>query len=249
MWWAATADGALMLTVPDVLSSVMNGHRDDAPLPDRLCARCADHLDVTGVGMALMTEAGHEGVVGVTDGTARVMEDLQFTLGEGPCIDSSRDGRPVLQPDLLRTAPARWPAFGPAVLEAGIAAIFAFPLQLGGIRLGVLDLYRDSAGNLSDGEFRNALVYADAAAILLLHLQGLMEPGDGLHPQLAEPIGNRMEIHQATGMISVQVAVGLAEALLLLRAHSFAAERSIFDVATDVVHRRLRFGPEQDHNG
>lgn len=237
-----------MVTVPGILATIMDGDPGAATLPELLCGSCSDHLGVTGVGMALMSEAGHQGVVGATDGTAKTMEDLQFTLGEGPCVDSSHEGRPVLQPDLGRTAPALWPAFGPAVLEAGIAAIFAFPLQVGGIRLGVLDLYRDTSGNLEGTEYRDALLYADAAVALLLHLQGQMEPGGGLHPHLADSVGNRSEVHQATGMIAVQAVVGLAEALLLLRAHAFTADRSILDVALDVVHRRLRFSLGGHHD-
>ncbi len=234
-----------MVTVTGILSSIIDGDRGATPLPELLCADCADHLDITGAGMALMTEVGHQGVVGATDGTARRMEDLQFTLGEGPCIDSSAGGRPVLQPHLQQTAASRWPVFGPAVLEAGVAAIFAFPLQVGGIRVGVLDLYRDTSGNLDSRELRDALMYADAATLLLLHLQAQMKPG-GLHPHLAEAVGNRAEVHQATGMISVQAAVGLGEALLLMRAHAFAIDRSILAVALDVVHRRLRFDLRRD---
>ena len=88
-------------------------------------------------------------MLAATDEGARKMEELQFSLGEGPCIDSSRSGRPVLQPDLARTAPALWPAFSALALEAGIAAIFAFPLQVGAVRMGVFDLYRDEVGGLS----------------------------------------------------------------------------------------------------
>lgn len=230
-----------MVSVRGILASIMDGDPGQGTLPELLCVSCSESLDVTGVGMALMTEAGHQGVVGASDETARTMEDLQFTLGEGPCIDSSRQGRPVLEPDLTRTAACRWPAFGPAVLEAGISAIFAFPLQVGAIRLGVLDLYRTTSGNLQDTDLTDALLYADAAVLVLLHLQGLMEPGQELHPQLADPVANRSEVHQATGMIAAQAAVGLAEALLLLRAHAFSAGRPLFEVALDVVHRRLRF--------
>ncbi len=237
-----------MVTVTEILSSIMDGNPGPTTLPELLCAKCSSHLEVTGVGMALMSDAGHQGVVGATDGTARVMEDLQFTLGEGPCIDSSTEGRPVLQPDLAMTAMTRWPAFGPAVMDAGVAAIFAFPLQVGGIKLGVLDLYRDTTGNLGAAAFTDALVYADAAVVLLLHLQEQMKPGDGLHPQLAHSVGNRSEVHQATGMISVQAAVGLTEALLLMRAHAFAVDRSILKIAMDVVNRRLRFDLDRDDN-
>ena len=237
-----------MTSVGQILSTVFDGNPGAATLPELLCDMCAEALPVTGVGLALMSDDGHEGVVAATDGAARLMEDLQFTLGEGPCVDSSREGRPVLQPDLARTAPARWPGFGPGVLDAGIAAIFAFPLQVGGIRLGVLDLYRDTKGNLDDQQLTEALVFADAAGVVLLHLQNQMEPGEGLHPQLADALGHRPEIHQATGMITVQAVVGLTEALLLLRAHAFAADRAILDVARDVVGRRLRFPPEDDHH-
>lgn len=231
-----------MTTVRDILSTLFFDAPDrPPPLLERLCSAAASGLNVTGVGMAMMTDRGHEGVVGATDGAARTMEDLQFTLGEGPCLDASGQGRPVLQPDLAQTAPVLWPGFGPAVLDAGIAAIFAFPLQVGGIRLGVLDLYRDTPGTLDEAEVRVALTYADAAAVLLLHLQSQMEPGEGLHPQLADGMSSRPEVHQATGMISVQAAVGLTEALLLLRAHAFAHDRPVIDVARDVVRRTLRF--------
>lgn len=231
-----------MLSVSGILATLTEGQQGSETLPELLCARCADDLDVTGVGMALMSQAGHEGVIGATDGTARTMEELQHTLGEGPCLDSSAKGRPVLQPNLVRTAPARWPGFGPAVIDAGVAAIFAFPLQVGGIRLGVLDLYRDRPGGLDPDQLGDALTYADAAGVLLLHLQHQMGPDTGLHPQLIDPLDYRPEVHQATGMVSVQAAVGLAEALLLLRARAFSAERSILDIARDVVGRRTRFG-------
>jgi GAF domain len=229
-------------TVSAIMSSILADDADQrASLPERLCAAAASGIEVTGVGMALMTQDGHEGAVGATDGTARRMEELQFTLGEGPCLDASKQGQPVLVPDLVRTAASRWPGFGPAVLETGVEAIFALPLQVGHIRLGVLDLYRDRPGNLDDGELESALTYADAAVVVLLHLQSQMDPGEGLHPQLADGVGGRPEVHQATGMISVQAEVGLTEALLLLRARAFADERPILEVARDVVARRLRF--------
>ena len=241
--------GDAVTSVGLIISSLMEAGGKSETLPDLLSAACARAVRVTGVGMALMTDDGHQGVITATDGPAEVMEDLQFTLGEGPCMDASRSGRPVLQPDLAATAPQRWPGFGPAALDAGIAAIFAFPLQVGGIRLGVLDLYRDRPGHLNGQQLTEALSYSDAALVVLLHLQNRMRPGEGLHPQLADPLDHRAEIHQATGMIAVQASVGLTEALLMLRAHAHASERSTLETARDVVARRLRFGPESDHHG
>jgi hypothetical protein len=232
-------------SVEGILSAALAGDRRRA-LPVLLCEDCAAAIPVTGVGLALMTDTGHQGVVAATDGSARLMEDLQFALGEGPCMDASRSRMPVLMPDLARSAMSRWPGFGPAVLDAGIAAIFALPLHVGAIRLGILDLYRDVSGPLEDHQLATALAYAEAAVVLLLHLQDQVSPAGGLHPQLGKPIEDRAEIHQATGAVSVQASVSLTEALLLLRAHAYAADRPILDVARDVMAKALRFGPQSD---
>jgi hypothetical protein len=51
-------------------------------------------------------------------------------------------------------------------------------------------------------------------------------------------------VHQASGMIAVQLGVGVGEALVRLRAYAFANDRRLTEVAADVVGRRLRFDPE-----
>jgi hypothetical protein len=234
--------------VQQILADLVEVPGDNVALPDQLCAACAEALPVNGVGLAFMSAKDHGGAIAATDGPARELEGIQLDLGEGPCVEASRGGRPVLLPDLARTGHARWPGFTPAALDAGVAAIFAFPLQVGGIRLGVLDLYRDTVGDLDDDDLVVALAFADAATVLLLHLQGSTEAGSGLHPQLSDPIEDRPAVHQATGMISVQAEVGLSEALLLLRANAYAAGRPTLQAAQDVVGRRLRFAPEDDHH-
>jgi len=208
----------------------------DISLPSRLVAACAAAIPVTGVGLVVMTDSGPGAMLASTDGPARIMEELQFTLVEGPCVDASRSSRPVLQPDLATTGPSRWPGFAPGALDAGIRAIFALPLQVGGIRVGVLDLYRDKPGSLSDNQLAEGLAFADAATTVMLQMQA--ETADN---SFASIIEHRAEVHQATGIIAVQSNVGLADALMLLRAHSFATERPILEVAHDVVSRTLRF--------
>lgn len=116
----------------------------DAELPALLVRDCAQSLSVTSAGIVSMVEGRPIGTLAATDGPARVLEELQFTLGEGPCIDSAELGRPVLQPQLELTAPSRWPGFAVGALAAGVKAVFAFPLQIGEILLGVMDLYRDA---------------------------------------------------------------------------------------------------------
>jgi hypothetical protein len=185
-----------------------------------------------------MTADGPSGVVlAATDERARQLEELQFALGEGPCVEASGGGCPVLEPDLVAAGPARWPRFGAAVLAAGVRAIFAFPLRVGAIRVGVLDLYRDTPGHLTILELADAAAFAEAATLVVLHLQD----HDSADAALAGPIDNLAEVHQATGMITIQLGVSLAEALLRLRAHAYASGRTVSAIAADVVHRRMFF--------
>jgi hypothetical protein len=234
-------------------SAVLTGLMDDparasdTDLPGLLVTMCTAAIPVTGAGIIVMSDSGPGAMLASTDGPARTMEELQFALGEGPCVDASKSGRPVLQPDLPHTGPQRWPGFAAGALAAGVRAVFAFPLQVGVIRVGVLDLYRDVEGQLDGPQLAEALAFADAATLVLLHLQASSaenDPGSGL----VAIVEDRDEIHQATGMISVQAMLGLAEALALLRAHSYSAGRPVLDVARDVVSRILRFLPEDDHH-
>ncbi len=229
----------------EILSAIAASGSEDGGLPHRLVSACGRALPISGVGMVLMTHNGPAGTVAVTDGSAAKLEDLQFTLGEGPCVDASRGGRPVLQPELAVTGPARWPGFTAGALDVGIEAVFAFPLRMGAIRLGVLDLYRDRVGALSDPELAEALAFADAATMLLLQLQSLDPDGGG--PLGTVPVvEDRAEVHQATGMVSVQAAVPLGQAIGLLQAHAFATGRPIRAVARDVLAGRMRFSND-DH--
>jgi GAF domain-containing protein len=222
--------------VDEILRSAWAESAVGTDLPGRLAAACVRSLPVTGVGLALMTDDGPAGTITATDGAALELEELQFTLGEGPCVDASRTGRPVLQPDLAQTARLRWPAFAGGALEAGVRAVFAFPLRVGAIRLGVLDLYRDRAGPLSAEELTEALSFADAATRVLLHEQAGVSTLDAV-----PTLDDRAEVHQATGVISVQAAVSLAQALALLRARAYADQRPIADLARDVLAGTVQF--------
>jgi hypothetical protein len=229
----------------ELLTAALAESADGGELPGHLLAACARALPVTGVGLALMTVRGPAGTVAATDGPALELEELQVALGEGPCVDASRTGRPVLQPDLAATAHFRWPAFTGGALAAGVRAVFALPLRVGAIRLGVLDLYRDTPGPLSAAELAEALTFSDAATLLLLHLQA-SEPGSSPPWEPVPVLDDRAEVHQATGVVSVQAGVPLVEALLLLRARAYADHRAIGELARDVLAGIVNFGPEHD---
>jgi hypothetical protein len=212
------------------------------------CAVAVATARVSGAGLTVMTPRHSGRVLCVTDDISARIEELQLTLGEGPCRDAYASGSPVLSAD-LRSGEAfrRWPVFAPAAREVGAAAVYAFPLQMGAARLGVLDLYDVQPRSLESGELRDALLLADTTTLLLVGREtaSLDHPYTGaVEGTLSEREGYRAEIDQATGMISVQLSVGIDEAFVRLRAHAYARDRSLTEVARGVVARRLRFTPD-----
>lgn len=226
--------------VDEILAGIYGEVSSPTPtLPQLLVDACTQTLRVTGAGLILLSDSGMA-VIATSDGVAQGIEDLQFTMGEGPAFDSSSTGRPVLQPDLKRTGPERWPELTSGAAALGVQGFFAFPLQFGAIRLGVLDLHRDAPGSLDRGELAEALAFAEAAANMLVDMQVEL-PAGALHAGLAQPLENRHPLHQATGVIAVQASVTLAQALVLLRAKSFALEQPVLEVARHVLDHTCRF--------
>jgi GAF domain-containing protein len=214
-------------------------------VPRRICLLCVRMLNVSGAGISMVTKTGNRGVVCATDEVSARIEDLQFTLGEGPCVDAAQFGSPVMIPD-LRTPDDivvdRWPAFIEGAGAAGVRAVFAFPLRIGAINVGVLDVYRSEPGPLRDGQLRAALLAADAAALALLHIDTASD--DLFSDDVDARSTYQLQVHQATGIVQVQLGVPTEEAFLMLRARAFALGRPLVAVATDVVARRLRFSVE-----
>jgi hypothetical protein len=210
--------------------------------PRRICQLCVAALDVTGAGISMVTEAGNRGVVCATDETSAAIEQLQFTLGEGPCVDTISTYAPVLIGD-LRDDPslisARWPGFLAAAAAAGVRAVFAFPLTVGGVRLGAMDLYRDRPGELTASDLSVALLAADSAAIALLHLANGSD-GDFL-ADVRGGAAYQLHVHQATGMVMEQLGVSIESALVRLRARAYAEDQELESLARDVIERRTRF--------
>jgi GAF domain len=204
-----------------------------------LCRASVGALSVSGASLMVIVDDAPLPLAWSGQVAAR-LEDLQSTLGEGPCVDAHHTGRSVSEPNLAEPRRARWVAFGPAAVDAGAAALFSFPLRLGGVRLGALTLYQTSAGHLSDQQHADAQAVADIAMLTILNSQA-HAPEDSLSPDLEMLADYGAEVHQASGMVSVQLGVGIGEALVRLRAHAFAEGRPLADVAADVVARRLRF--------
>jgi hypothetical protein len=216
-----------------------------------VCTAAVAALPVSGAGLSAMSRTAASHPVCSTDDISEQLEELQLTLGEGPCVDAFLHGSAVLTPDLLTGAlQDRWAVFADAALEAGARAVFALPLQMGAISPGVLDLYADVPTVLDAEDLADALAFADLATLLLLdaRIEETGVPAGGPSPDRGfEDLGGyRAEIDQATGILTVQLGVGIDEAFVRLRAHAYGQGRRLADVAADVVAHRLRFSPDAE---
>ncbi|MEV0454966.1 GAF and ANTAR domain-containing protein [Catellatospora methionotrophica] len=210
----------------------------------RLCVAARRALSASGAGLTVMAGGELRGVTAASDTATERLEELQLTLGEGPCMDAYASMRPVLIPDLADGALARWPVYAPAAHAAGVRAVFAFPLQVGAARLGVMDVFRPETGMLSPDELTLALTFAEVAVATLL--DGNDDSGAGVADGwLDDPLGSRAELFQAQGMVMVQLRVSLAEAMVRMRAHAYVHDLRLYEVAADVVARRLSFDSPQ----
>jgi transcriptional regulator with GAF, ATPase, and Fis domain len=225
--------------VARALLEIAGDVEDERALGEQVCRAYVRGLDVDGAAISLQTASTSSQTLCATDATAELLEELQFSLGEGACVEAAVTGRPVLVADMHHsTEVRRWPTFAAAVVERSeVGALFAVPFQWGTVNLGVLDLYRTTPGSLSAAQLRDAMSAADMAALMFLGAR--TDPGNG--EWLDQSVYGRAEIHQATGMVLAQLGVSATDALARMRAYAFVEQRLLSDVAHDVVSRRLRF--------
>jgi len=207
-----------------------------------LCAASVEVLEVTGAGISMHPTGTDSYSVAVSNPVMAELHELERTLGEGPCIDAYRNGETVSAPDLSDPTDDRWLAFNAAARRTEARASFGYPLHVGSVRLGALNLYATRPGPLTDRQHRDAIVVAGVVTHALLTHPDAALPGASWE-SLDDPDASQLQVHQATGMIAVQLSSSIPDAFARLRAHAYADNRSISAVAADVVARRLRLQP------
>lgn len=219
----------------------------DAPPPgipqwewgDDLCAPFVELLPVSGASISVLRRNGDATTVCTSDPLARHLDAMQFALGEGPRWVVARTGKPSISADVSLEPHPDWPVFGAGVMALDVGALFAFPILTGPVLLGVVDLYRRAPGGLDPDAMTQASSLARRVAAPAVR-EALRAAADSDPPQ-ATASALRREVHQAVGMVFVQLGVTTAEALALLRAYAFSTSRPLEDVAREVVGRRLDF--------
>jgi ANTAR domain len=210
-----------------------------------VCLACVAGSRLDGAAFTVMTSSLARETLCASDAVIAAVEELQFSVGEGPCLDAFTIGRPVLISDLgAAWAAIRWPVFAAEVAAQRIGGLFAFPMQLGAITGGVCELYRRDPGPLSVDELAQVLRAVDGATLALLRLRA-GDPVEGLDagwPDDHRP--GRAQVYQAIGMLTVQLGVPAEEAFARLRGHAYAHGRLVAEVADAIVSRRLRLNPD-----
>lgn len=225
-------DRSLMLSR---LAAALSDFPDGGPLAWRLGQACRSVFSADGVAITMSGTSTDRVTVCSTNETARHLEDLQEVLGEGPSIDAYRTGRAVRM--AMDTASgARWPLFLDAVRrDVTAGSLCSLPMRAGAVTIGVVSMYGTLDVVLREPVL-DAMYLCDAVGSALLHdpgLHGEDVPGTAW--------SNRATVHQATGMVVAELGVSVEDALALLRAHAFAAETDLEDIADRVVRRELRF--------
>lgn len=233
----------LNVAIVEQLLAAVDGRRG-VDAADRLCEVCVALFDVDAVAISLVFDGANTGTLGSSGERATEFDELQFTLGEGPCLDSVTRRAPVLVSDLSDPADNRWPIYGPALLDMQIRGVHAVPIVVAGEYVGALDLFRARPGDLTAEHLGGAVVAAELAGVPLLDLldadmhAAANDPGSNAWAELNAL--SRAEVSQATGMLVAQLKVEPAEALLRLRAHAYATGRAATEVARDILERKLR---------
>jgi hypothetical protein len=201
-------------------------------------------LPVTGASVSVLSAQIGQNTIASTDTVASRLDELQFDLGEGPCWEALATHQAVQEPHVQSIDSTRYPQFTQALrsdaLGSSVRAMFAFPLVVGSLDIGAIDLWAPTEGPLDEQQVSDASSLADIAA------RQVLRRVLGSVPELTsanDSILSRREIHQATGMVLVQLDVSAEDAALLLRAHAFATNRSLGSIANDVVEHRLDFTP------
>lgn len=227
---------------------------------DRLCETCVVVLDIDAAAISIVFDGASSGTLGASGELARRCDELQFILGEGPCLDSVAQRIPILVVDLADPEEARWPAYGPAMLANQIRGVHAIPVVVAGEFVGALDLFRARPGPLPGDELTGAVVAAELAGVPLLDLldadlqAAVADPlthiacvailqehpptRSTVVPQLRSALTGRVVVEQAKGLLRQMLDVPVEDAFKLLRAYARANGEHLTDVARRLMTDR-----------
>ncbi|MCU1354481.1 MAG: hypothetical protein JWM05_3690 [Acidimicrobiales bacterium] len=201
-----------------------------------LADRCVEVLDVAAGGLMIAGPEGGLRVMASSSDAMRVLELFELQAQEGPCLDSYRSGRPVVNRDLGVDPP--WPRFAAEALDAGFSAVHALPMRLRGSVIGALNMFRAEPGEMDEADAAAAQALADVATIAILQHRAV-RGHQLLNEQLQSALNSRIVIEQAKGMVAERAGIDMERSFARLRSHARNHNLRLAEVARDLIEGTL----------
>jgi GAF domain-containing protein len=179
-----------------------------------------------------MQPNGRPVTVACSDPVAGRIDELQYELAEGPCLQAMRDGQVVRIDDTAEKT--RWPEFEAQAASHGIRSCLALPLTAEGRPAGALNLYAPSASAFGPAEAQRAADFAHYASGALA-LAVRLASHAALIEQLRSSLASRTVIDQALGIIMARERCTQDRAFSILRSASQNSNVKLRDIATAIV--------------
>jgi GAF domain-containing protein len=215
------------------LADTLVAEFDVVELLTLLADRCVDVLDVGAAGLMVVAPDGDLRVMASSSEAMRVLELFELQSQEGPCLDSYRTGRPVVNQDLA-TVNGRWPRFAEEALNAGFRSVHALPMRLRGSVIGALNLFHVDPGEMRQADIEAAQALADVATIAILQHRAALE-AQVVNEQLNYALNSRIVIEQAKGMVAEREGLDMERSFAMLRNHARNHNLRLADVAKGVI--------------
>ncbi len=205
-------------------------------LPVRLSRAVARTLRVDGAGLSLHDSAQRQMPLGGSSESAETAERLQFTVGAGPCMAAHASRQPVfaVEQDLRE----RWPVFAGLLVGATpYRAVVALPLQPALAGTGAVDLYFTRSDDVPGLDVFEALAVGElvTSALSDAAVWSTWSPAEGPEWLRGPAPRRRAAVWEAMGVVSIELGIGVAAALDLLRARAYGSDTTVDDVAAEVL--------------
>lgn len=214
------------------LSGLLTGHRVLKQTLVRIAELAVQAIPgAQGAGLTLL-EADRPQTVVATADFVRQVDDVQYGLGEGPCVSAVATGATVTSGNL--GGELQWPHFGPRVGRLGVHSALSLPLLLPDRVLGAMNVYARGRDAFDAHAVRLGEAFAGPAAVSVANAQTLAQ-AQRLVDQLEQALVSRAEIDQALGVVMSRSGVSAPEAFARLRAISQSRQVKLADVAHQML--------------
>lgn len=227
--------GELHAILRDFAETLVAEYDIDAIL-DELCDRAVELLPIDGAGVTLADEDGDLRFVAASNETIAHIEELQDRLREGPCMSAHARREIVMVADIKQTD--EWPNFGHAAQAAGMRTIGGFPMAVDTTPIGVLNVYAEDPDVFESEDVDAARILADVATTYVLTVEHGLDV-EKERDQLQYALTSRIVIEQAKGLLAGRHDIPIEVALKRLRGHARDNNRTLHDVAREVLDGSL----------